>query len=964
MASDHPYSSFLHKVLKPGQYIGGEQGAAKKDWDAVSGRMCLAFPDLYEIGMSHLGYKILYDILNKHPKLLAERAYAPWGDMEKELRSRGEKLRSLESWRPLSDFDVVGFSLQFELTYSNILLMLDLGGIPRFSSDRKDDDPLIVAGGPTATHAEPMADFIDVFLIGDGEEKTPELVLAWQALREAGVPRQERLVAISKLGGFYVPSLYEVEEQEDTGFRVVAGPKDDTVPYPVQRAIVRDLSKYPFPSDGPVANTETIFDRVSVEIARGCTEGCRFCQAGMIYRPVRERPPEQIISVIKDTVREGGYDEASLTSLSTADYSAIQPLVHEVMEAVKDDRVNVSVSSLRAYGLSENVLDDMKTQRAGGLTFAPEAGTQRMRDVINKNVTEEQLMVTAERIFSRGWTKMKLYFMIGLPTEEDEDVLGIVETGRRAQAVGRRVRGRNDIKVTVSVSTHVPKPHTPFQWVAMNSYDEVQRKQRLLKHAAKNARVVLRMHDSHGSWLEGVLARGDRRLSAVISDAYDAGARFDSWDERLHQDAWANAFKAHNVDTNMFLGTIPANARLPWDHIDVGLEQGFLAREYRKALKNRLSPPCGKVAGSFVHHTNIASAEAEKKRLVCYDCGIACDMTQMKEERLVFLGTLGAKTEPKPPPVPEPELVDKTKNVDIGKKNAPRRGTNQGEGVRVRLAFRKFGRATFTSHLDLVRLFPRLFRRAQLPVFYSEGFHARPVMVFCPALTLGASSLSEYVDVKFRRRDVSDEVLQNLPKLLAPLSFDGIEFTGATVLSHGDKTIASILQETEFVAGVARMSLPDSLQNESALKSRAAERLKNGVSVVRQAKGLYVQGAANPLGKKINVSDALSEFVVGEGQEAIDTCGIVGDLIPVRFVLKRNWTGKTPRPSEVLRGLLSDTGAEAIEARLIRARMWAHVDGVRVDPLDLATLRDGQKKARAKRKLDAEPVLTLNIPPS
>ncbi len=316
-----------------------------------------------------------------------------------------------------------------------------------------------------------MSEFGDCFLIGDGEEKTAELCLTWAALRDAGMPRAERLAHIAQLGGFYVPSLYDRHQDPDSGLFVVSGPKDsaqatddmDAAPFPVERAIVRDLKPYPFPHDGPVAATETIFDRVSVEVARGCTEGCRFCQAGMIYRPVRERSPESIIETLTRAVKEGGYDEASLTSLSTADYSAIGPLVHEVMKALDGQRVNVSVSSLRAYGLSEAVLDDMKTQRAGGLTFAPEAGTQRMRDVVNKNVTEEQLMETAERVFSRGWSKMKLYFMIGLPTEEDSDVEGIALTGARALEVARKVRGKSGPKVTVSVSTHVPKPHTPFQ---------------------------------------------------------------------------------------------------------------------------------------------------------------------------------------------------------------------------------------------------------------------------------------------------------------------------------------------------------------------------------------------------------------------------------------------------------------------------------------------------------------------
>jgi radical SAM family uncharacterized protein len=530
--------------------------------------------------MSHLGYKILYDIVNKQPELLAERAYAVWADMEQELCAHGQALCSLESARPLHDFDIVGFSLQYELTYTNILQILELGKIPLRSAERGEDDPLVVAGGPTATHSEPMAPFIDAFLIGDGEAKLPELMRAWASMKAEGLPRAERLLQIAKLGGFYVPSLYRSVPTGDTKMEVVE-PVHPEAPFPVERSIVDDLNDYPFPVDGPIANCQTVFDRASIEVARGCTEGCRFCQAGMIYRPVRERKPQAIIDALVRSVSEAGYDEASLTSLSTADYSAIAPLVHESIEALAPHQVSLSVSSLRAYGLSEDVLDDMKRQRAGGLTFAPEAGSQRMRDVVNKNVTDAQLMETAERVFSRGWSKMKLYFMIGLPSEEDQDVRDIVRTGARALEVARRVQRNKRARVTVSVSTHVPKPHTPFQWCAMDSHDEILRKQALLRDEAESSRAQLKMHKSEGSWLEGMLARGDRRMADVIQGAYERGARFDSWDEQLDMDKWTASLEEVAIDPAWFLGTIPVTARLPWSHIDVGLEQGFLAREYR-----------------------------------------------------------------------------------------------------------------------------------------------------------------------------------------------------------------------------------------------------------------------------------------------------------------------------------------------------------------------------------------------
>ncbi|AKT43608.1 TIGR03960 family B12-binding radical SAM protein [Chondromyces crocatus] len=651
---DHPYAAFLDQVDKPARYTGGEVGSIVKDWSSVEARVCLAFPDVYDIGMSHLGFKILYKILNDDPRTLAERCYAPWVDMEAQLVRRGLPLVALESARPLRDFDVVGFSLQFELTYSNILTMLKLGGIPLRAADREEDDPLVIAGGPVATHPEPIAPFLDLLVIGDGEEKATEVSLTWARLKKAGVPRKERLVALAKLGAVYVPSLYETRLDPDTGLHVVDRPVVPDAPLPVGRALV-DLNQYPFPDDAPTGGPEAIFDRMSIEIARGCTEGCRFCQAGMIYRPVRERDPEQIVDTVMRAIKRSGQDEVSLTALSTADVSCISPLIKKIGERLAAERVTLGVSSLRAYGLEPELLDELKRVRAAGLTFAPEAGSQRMRDVVNKNVTEEQLLETAERVFSRGFGKMKLYFMIGLPTETDEDVRGIVETGARTAATGRRAAGKGKpADVTVSVSTHVPKPHTPFQWAAMDSLSEVSRKQQLLRSTVRPYRAVtLRTHEAHASVLEGIFARGDRPLADVLERAFHNGARFDSWDDQLKLEVWEEAFTHFGIDRSRYLGTLPLTARLPWDHIDVGLEEGFLAKEYRKAIQSRLSPPCGKVAGMFVHHTNLEDARADERRLVCYDCGVACDLSLMREERFSFLQKLGA--ERRALPVIQPE---------------------------------------------------------------------------------------------------------------------------------------------------------------------------------------------------------------------------------------------------------------------------------------------------------------------
>jgi radical SAM family uncharacterized protein/radical SAM-linked protein len=801
----HPYDAFLKNLLKPARYAGGELGEVRKEWTPEVAKVCLAFPDVYDIGMSHLGFKILYKILNDDPRTLAERCYAPWGDLELELRNRKLPLVSLESKRPLRDFDVVGFSLQYELTYTNILNMLELGGIPVRSKDRTDEHPVVLAGGPVATHPEPISPFIDALVIGDGEEKATEIALLWKQLSLAGVPRAERLRALAKLDAVYVPSLYETEWEDRSQLNVVRRPSDPSLPFPVRKAMI-DLAKFPFPDVSPTGGPEAIFDRMSIEIARGCTEGCRFCQAGMIYRPVRERDPQEIVDTVVSAIEKSGQDEVSLTALSTADVSCISPLVKKVNEELKKRRVSLGVSSLRAYGLPTDLLDELKTVRATGLTFAPEAGTQRMRDVINKNVTEEQLMETAERVFSRGWSKMKLYFICGLPTETEEDVRGIVQTGARALFTGRKVmRGGRSLEVTVSVSVHVPKPHTPFQWCAMDDLETVNLKQSWLREEARKVRGVrLKTHDAYASVIEGAFARGDRRLGEVLFDAFQNGARFDSWDDQLKLEVWADAFAKHGLTPEQFLGTLPLAARLPWDHIDVGLEDGFLATEYKKALQSRLSPPCGKVAGTFIHPTNVEESLAEKRRLVCYDCGIACDLTAMKSERISFLARLGANS----PPVRRlPVVLDEAEPSEPEK--APSKFTGPPASARpilpsfrYRLWFEKTDSVALVSHLDLIREIPRVMRRGRVDLAYTRGFHPKPDMVFAPALALGIPSFAEAIDLKLNQV-LSDEELATLAERLSAVSPRGLVFTKAERLFPGDLPISTRVVGARYAVSVA-----------------------------------------------------------------------------------------------------------------------------------------------------------------
>jgi radical SAM family uncharacterized protein/radical SAM-linked protein len=925
-AALHPYASFVHLVQKPARYLGGEFGARAKDWESVEARVCLAFPDVYDIGMSHLGFKILYRLLNDDPRTLAERAYAPWIDMEAQLRARGLPLVSCESARPLRDFDVVGFSLQFELTYTNVLGMLELGGIPLRADARGEADPLIIAGGPTATHPEPIAPFLDAIVIGDGEERATEVALTWTTLKKNGVPRAERLRALARLAGVYVPSLYATRRDPDTGFTVVDRPLAPDAPLPVVRTIVDDLNRFPVPDDSPIGGPEAIFDRMSIEIARGCTEGCRFCQAGMIYRPVRERDPDQIVATVVNAIKKSGYDEASLTSLSTADYSCIAPLVKKVADELTPRRVSLGVSSLRAYGLDENVLDDMARVRATGVTFAPEAGTQRMRDVVNKNVTEEQLMQTAERIFSRGWQSMKLYFMIGLPTEREEDVRAIPQVGGRARAVGKRVKkalgAPGTPKVTVSVSTHVPKPHTPFQWCAMDAPDEVMRKQGWLEEEARVAAVDLRMHDCDTSWLEAVFARGDRSLAPVLERAYLAGARFDSWEDQKKMAVWEEAFRAEGIDPGIYLGTIPVSARLPWDHVDVGLEDGFLLREYRRALKDRLSLPCGKVAGAFVHATNLSDAAADDRKLVCYDCGIACDLGAMRDQRLVFLRKLGAEA---------PRPAANAPKAGAEAKRPPRR-IPQGEPRRYRFVYEKRSAAAFLSHLDVIRALPRAFRRLELPLYYSNGFHPKPDMTFGPALSLGVASLCEVVDLKIASEFDPAALLADLSEGAQP----GLRFVGGAALGPEDPSVNRVIDTARYVVGFPRQ----------ALGSRGGDDwLRQRVEAALGATELPVVRRIDGIGKRVDVRAFLRSIEPSEAaRDRLERAGIVGDLSALAVEVEVRGSGGV-KIAEVVEAVCGDPEIPHRSARV--ALGLRGPDGALISPLDLDGLRAARRAARA-----------------
>lgn len=585
----------MPEVTKPTRYIGNEWNAIHKDHQQVLLKVALAFPDIYEVGMSHLGFKILYHLINRHEQWLAERVYAPWTDMEAKMRESSIPLFALESQRPIREFEVIGFTLQYELSYTNILNMLDLAGIPLLQKDRTDQDPLIIAGGPCAFNPEPLADFIDFFYIGEAEELIEPVLEVIAEGRSQDCSRQELLLQLAKIPGIYVPSFYSVE-YTPAGKVIHLEANQPGISPEIERQVVADLDNAFYPEKFIVPFMEVIHERVVLEVARGCTRGCRFCQAGMIYRPVRERSLKTLKAQAQALLANTGYDEISLSSLSTSDYSGIKQLARELVDQYQGLGVGISLPSLRIDSFSVGLAKEVQRVRKTGLTFAPEAGTQRMRDVINKGVTADDLLEACAAAIEEGWSTLKLYFMIGLPTEQDEDILGIAELVKRVAAVSDQVRRRRKskpVKITSSISNFVPKSQTPFQWVAMDSFQELCRKQDILKQEVRGKGLSLNWHNPEPSLLEGIFARGDRRLGKVLLKAWEKGAKFDSWSEYFNFDLWLKSFRECGLD-HLFYLSFPYEETdlLPWSHINTGVSPKYLWAEYQRSLRGERTADC------------------------------------------------------------------------------------------------------------------------------------------------------------------------------------------------------------------------------------------------------------------------------------------------------------------------------------------------------------------------------------
>jgi radical SAM family uncharacterized protein/radical SAM-linked protein len=682
---------FLATIEKPSRYLGSEINAVRKDPSRVKLRVALAFPDLYEIGTSHFGLQILYHILNRRPEIAAERVFAPALDMEAHLRKTGGRLFSLESHTPIERFDIVGFSLLYELNYTNVLTMLELGGIPWPAAERDSRHPLVIAGGPCTCNPEPVADFFDAMVVGDGEDVMVEMARTWLEWKESGASdRQGLLKRWSELEGIYIPSFFE--PSYDASWRQTVVPRFKEYSS-VKRAVVPDLNAAPFPDRPVIPFGKPVHDRLRLEISRGCTRGCRFCQAGMLYRPVRERAPEKLFDLALESLAATGYEDLSLLSLSTGDYGCIVPLLQRLMGRFADQRVAVSLPSLRAGTLTPELMELIKKVRKTGFTIAPEAGSQRLRDVINKNISEADIIETVRDAFQAGWRLVKLYFMIGLPTETAEDLKALVELVQKLRAL-RGPAGRRG-QINVSVASFIPKAHTPFQWASQIVLAEAREKIGWIQKQLAVPGLDVKWQNPEMSLLEGVWARGDRRLGPVLQAAHRRGCRFDGWGDQLKLGAWLEAFSEAGIDPGFYTTRQrDLNEPLPWDHIDTLVNKDFLAAEWHKALAGAATGDC--------------------RDGDCNACG-SCDF-----ERIQPRFQHAAGIQPANPA-----------------------GAEAAAYKKIQVHYSKTGPARFFGHLELVNIFLRALRRAGISVKFSEGFHPKPRVAFDNPLPTGFESDDE-----------------------------------------------------------------------------------------------------------------------------------------------------------------------------------------------------------------------------
>lgn len=783
--SNGNFDELLSGAEKPSRYIGAEVNAVHKDKTEVS--FGLAFPDTYEVGMSHLGLQILYSILNEIPYVAAERCFAVWPDREKQLREGKIPLTSLESQKPLADFDIIGFSLQYELSYTNMLNMLDLGGIPLTRKERKDGHPLIIAGGPCCFNPAPLIDFIDAFVIGEGEEVVGEIVATMRAGKKNSLTRNNLINELAKIPGIYVPAVHG---------------KNDII----KKRNLIDLNAWTHPKKPVVPLMQTIHDRITLEIARGCTRGCRFCQAGMLWRPYRERNTSELMEMADTMLNATGHEEISLLSLSSGDYSCLEPLVINLMNRYHSRKVALALPSLRVESLNTKLMEEIKRTRKTSFTLAPEAGTDKMRLIINKGNTSEDLLSTVDKIFAAGWKSIKLYFMIGLPYETQEDREGIVNLGYQALRAAKN-RGQ----VTVSLSTFVPKPHTPFQWHRQISLEETYANQEFIRQRIKSRNMSVKWHDARMSYLEGIFSRGDERAGTILESAFRKGCRFDGWSDILRFDLWQEAIAESGTNPDDFSREREMNEKLPWDNIDCGVSREFLLKEKQKSEDQLATEDC-RFSG-------------------CIYCG-TCDFLETKN---IFAEKEEIETVSSASPAPDALPVKEAK---------------------YRLTFSKTGRAGFLSHLELSAALVRALRRSSIRITYTAGFHPHPKISFATATAVGMESKQEYADINAQEY-LSDfdllikEINRNLPS--------GVEILEIRKMSAGEKAIAQATQGFEYelqlpsaVDSSRLNAVKENIKNFLAASEFTIQKASKGKTVTKDIRPFVLSIILDEAGKKVN----------------------------------------------------------------------------------------------------------------